>query len=380
MSTVIERDIVAENAVPIGVPDRRLDVPARIEWHAAHRPDAIAVSHGETSLSYGQLIRASDHLARLLVERGLGIGDRVAVAIPRGVELIVAILGVLKAGAVYVPLEMAYPAARVKHVLRDAAVSLVVTGDGSDAAVLAEIECLRVSLPHLLCGRRCSTVVARPANSLAYVIYTSGSTGLPKGVAVEHCALSTFASGISASVPCSERVRWLALTTIAFDISILELLISLSFGGEVVIASDEEVGDAAAVARLIRRVQPAVVQATPSFWGMLVDRDPDCLAHVTVLSGGEALSRDLARALMNHSQRVVNLYGPTEATVWASACNIQSQDVAADAPGTVALGRPLPGYSWYVLDENRENYRAARRATCSLQVPRWRAATGGNPN
>ncbi|MGW7535480.1 amino acid adenylation domain-containing protein [Amycolatopsis sp. NPDC054798] len=312
---------------------------------AASRPGAVALVWGEQPVSYAELDAASDELAAALVAKGIGPEHLVALVLPRRPELVVALLAVLKAGAAYVPVDPDYPAERVRFVLEDAGAALVLStaelaarfGDtGASWSVLDDL-----TRPD---GEPVPVRAADPENP-AYVIYTSGSTGKPKGVAVPHRALTNFLAAMAERFPLGPDDRWLAVTTVSFDIAGLELLLPLIRGAAVVLADRDTVLDPDELAGTISRRAVTVMQATPSLWRTLVPGHAAVLSGLRVLAGGEALPGDLARELCAAGARVTNLYGPTETTVWSSAA-----DLSADEP--VSLGSPLWNTRLYVLDAN----------------------------
>ncbi|UKD56651.1 amino acid adenylation domain-containing protein [Amycolatopsis sp. FU40] len=306
-------------------------------------PEAAALVWGEQSTSYAELDVASDELAAALVARGIGPEQLVALVLPRGPELVTALLAVLKAGAAYVPVDPDYPAERVRFVLEDAGAALVL----STAELAARFGDAGASwaVPGDLARSSGAALPARAADpeNPAYVIYTSGSTGKPKGVAVPHRALANFLASMAERFPLGPDDRWLAVTTVSFDIAGLELLLPLVRGAAVVLADRDTVRDPGELAALISRRHVSVMQATPSLWRTLVPGHAPALSGLRVLAGGEALPADLARELCAAGARVANLYGPTETTVWSSAA-----DVSADE--RVSLGSPLWNTRLYVLD------------------------------
>ncbi|GIH27687.1 hypothetical protein Aph01nite_59970 [Acrocarpospora phusangensis] len=315
-------------------------VPDRFRRQVAERPDAIAVSAGDTRLSYAELDRRADDLAARLPVRP---GELVAVCLPRTAESLVALLAVQRTGAAYVPIDPAYPAARLSFVLDDCAASLV----------LATSETVRALPDHPV-----PTVLADdppPAregfarapvrgSDTAYVLYTSGSTGKPKGVPVPHAALANLLASMEALLGASPEHVWLGLTSLSFDISALELYLPLVTGGRVEIAGAAAAADGFAQSRLIKEAAVTHVQATPSGWRMLLDsgyRDPE----LTALVGGEALGAELARRLRASTGRLVNVYGPTETTIWSTSWEVPAK------PAAVRIGGPIGGTQVYVLDE-----------------------------
>ncbi|GAB3847935.1 non-ribosomal peptide synthetase [Dactylosporangium cerinum] len=290
--------------------------------HAARAPHADALVHDGRTWSYAELDAASDRLAAALIAKGAGPEQLVGIALPRTAELVVAVLAVHKTGAAYLPLDPAFPADRLAYMVQDAR-PVVVLDSSTD-----------------LSGTGFSGGAVPDPQSAAYVIYTSGSTGRPKGVVVTHRDLEAFLAAVGEVVPVTAADRLLAVTTLSFDISVLELLQPLRTGGCVVLASGAQVRDPALLADLVGTA--TVMQATPSLWAALLEASDVDLSGVRALVGGEALPPSLAAALSGRARSVTNLYGPTEVTVWATAA-----PVGASRP---TIGGPLPGTSAVVLD------------------------------
>ncbi|MEU3603540.1 amino acid adenylation domain-containing protein, partial [Streptomyces sp. NPDC006798] len=337
------------------VPDA--PVTARFEAAARRHPDLPAVIAGETVLSHAALHAAAGRLARLLISRGVGPESFVGIAVPRRAELMVALLAVLKAGGAYLPLDLEYPADRLRFMVDDARpVCVLTTLDGAAAAPDAPgTERIVLDAPDTL-----AELAALPDGPVgdgdrlaplsgdhpAYVIHTSGSTGRPKGVVVPHAALAAFLDTQTGALDLEPGDRLVAVTTVSFDIHVLELHTPLLHGAAVVLADRDTVRAPAALAALIDTHRPAVVQATPSLWqALLADGAPTTLAGTRILVGGEALPAVLAERLARTGRSVTNVYGPTEVTVWAT-----SAELAADHTGVPGIGRPYPNTRAHVLD------------------------------
>ncbi|MEU7042154.1 amino acid adenylation domain-containing protein [Streptomyces varsoviensis] len=304
-------------------------VPELIAEHAARTPDAVAVVHADRRLTYAELDADAARLAARLRARGIGPGALVAVRASRTERLLVALLGVLKAGAAYVPLDAEYPSERLTYVLEDSGAVLELTD--TDLA------------PPAADGPPADLAPPAPGD-LAYVIYTSGSTGRPKGVRIEHRALTNLLRSVQELLGARSDATWLALTSVSFDISGLELFLPLVTGATVVVASESQTRDGAELSALAARHGVTHVQATPTGWAMLLDSGFD-VPGVTALVGGEALPLAFARRLRPAVARLVNVYGPTETTIWSTA-----QEIGPD-PDRVTIGRPLANTRVYVLDE-----------------------------
>ncbi|MDJ1640423.1 non-ribosomal peptide synthetase [Streptomyces pakalii] len=359
-----------ESEGPVGAAEGG-PAPGLTEGFAAQvrrTPQAPALRSGDTVVTYAELADRADRLASALRSRGAGRGSLIAVALPRGEALLVALLAVASAGAAYVPLDPRYPADRLRHMLADSRPLLLVTdrahpwGGGLPLLTVApdgtvpgaepeaagragggEPEAAgRVEGPEPGGAGPVPSESAHPGDP-AYVIYTSGSTGRPKGVVVPRLALDNLLAAMGRLLGLSGEDRLLAVTTVSFDIAALELFVPLLGGATVVLAADDDVTDPFALAGLIRSTAPTVMQATPSLWRVLADADPDALGGLRALSGGEPLPADLAGTLTRHATGLVNLYGPTETTIWSTAAVL-------DRGEQPHVGRPVRRTRAYVLD------------------------------
>ncbi|MBH5386164.1 non-ribosomal peptide synthase/polyketide synthase [Bradyrhizobium diversitatis] len=335
--------------------DTRRDEPregiiAQFEAQVRKSPQAIALAFGEAELSYAALNARVNRLARRLRDRGVGTDVVVGLALDRGAEMLVALLAVLKAGGAYLPLDPDYPSERLAHMLRDSGAALVLTQtDLHDqfAAVLAETgaEAWLLDGQDGGAGDAGNLDVVVHGESLAYVIYTSGSTGLPKGVMVRHDAVTNFLATMAEQPGMTASDRVLGLTSLSFDIAVLELWLPLTIGACVVLADRAAAHDPALLKALVERHGVSLIQATPSTWRMLLDHEgPSLSASCRVLCGGEALPPDLARWLVEQAGEVWNLYGPTETTVWSARHRL---DAADDRP---LLGGPIGNTTLHILD------------------------------
>ena len=328
-----------------------------IEQQAARTPEALAVEHEGRQLTYAELNSRSNQLARYLSKLGVGPEARVGIFMERRLEMIAGLLAVLKVGGAYIPLDPGYPTERVGYMLADSAPVVVLTTKLLLPLLPQNIKTLCIDDPALIeelsGGSLQNLSLTFLPDHPAYVIYTSGSTGTPKAVVIPYGALLTFLHAMSVHLHFDANIRHLAVTTIGFDISILELFLPLCYGASVVLASREDVSDAARLCRLIRSSHVNSMQATPSHWSVVVEEDATCLKNVRVLTGGEALARDLAQKLFAAAHgEVYNLYGPTEATVWASVHKLDVADLSQSAPSIISIGKPLANYRMYVLDHS----------------------------
>ena len=316
---------------------------------AAAQPEAVAVVFGGESLTYEELDWRANQLAHHLKFLGAGPETLVAVSMERSLEMVVALLGTLKAGAAYVPLDPSFPAERLRFMIEDSKVSLLLTRAAEKerlGGLPAEVRaiCLDTDWRLISEERDDALPVEMTPENLAYVIYTSGSTGWPKGVQVPHRAVVNFLHSMMREPGMSRSDVLLAVTSISFDIAGLEIFLPLAAGARVVLAGAEEIFDAARMKELIRNSRATVMQATPSFWQFLVEADWFGDRRIKVLCGGEALSRELADKLLERAGEVWNLYGPTETTIWSALCKVM--------PGTggILIGRPIANTQIYLLD------------------------------
>ncbi|WP_213806669.1 non-ribosomal peptide synthetase [Granulicella sp. dw_53] len=336
------------NATASELQDTRL--PAFVAHWAAVTPDAPAVVYENTVVSYRQLHNRSVRQARQLIASGVESGDIVAVALPRSEQLLIVLLAIMRTGAAYLPLDLDSPIERTMLVLDDASpILLIAPPQMHERFARRSLTLLRPEYidPSL------STQEHEPdlstSDGTAYVLYTSGSTGRPKGVEVTHRNLANFLEGMRYELMPTARDRFLAVTTVIFDIAGLELYLPLTVGARVVMAGSEAVHDPPALARLIRRSGATHMQATPSLWRILLASSDTKLEDVHVLVGGEALGAELAVRLKGMAARVTQFYGPTETTIWSTAFELG--EIGAIAP---PIGRPILNTQVYVLDEYRQ--------------------------
>jgi amino acid adenylation domain-containing protein len=316
---------------------------------AARTPDVVAlIAHGRT-LTYCELDERANRLARRLQSLGVKPDTLVGVAMGRSEILVVSLLGILKAGGAYVPLDPTYPQDRLSLVIEDSEMPVLLTTAASRAHLppaAAGLTILNAEDADL--GRESVEAVVSPATpaSIAYVIYTSGSTGKPKGVMVENRNVVNFFTGMDRAIGCEPGV-WLAVTSVSFDISVLELLWTLTRGFTVVVHGDE---GSATIADEITRYRVSHLQMTPSLARMLT-LDPRAYAALgslkQILLGGEAVPA----ALIHHLRQVFkgeihNMYGPTETTIWSTTFRVEDVDTS------VSIGKPIANTQVYLLDSD----------------------------
>ncbi|GEL39649.1 hypothetical protein MEX01_02400 [Methylorubrum extorquens] len=313
--------------------------------HARRDPDRIAIRFGEETVSYGALDLWADRVAAALQGSALPEGARVGLLMRRSPGLVAAMLGALRAGIPYVPLDPAMPPARRAGIVADAGIGAMITL-AADRALLPEGP--RVIEVDRLDGPAPSRFPRVPAERAAYLIYTSSTTGAPKGVEVLHRGLSNLLFSMAQAPGIARDDRLLAVTTVTFDIAGLELLLPLIRGAQIVLASAEEARDGHALLARLQWGEATMLQATPMTWRLLLEAGFRSRPGFKMLCGGEALPLDLARRLTEGGGELWNLYGPTETTIWSSAARID--------PGeeTVTVGRPIDNTSLFILDAQGE--------------------------
>jgi len=326
---------------------RESTISQLFEQQVARTPNAVAIRSAGRSLTYRELDERSNQLARHLQKLGVREDTLVGIAVERSVEMMIGLLAILKAGGAYVPMDPSYPAQRI---------SLMI--ENSDAGVILALErtkgCLGETSRQVLSIDGDADAIAREdtqpvpcvakGQNLAYVIYTSGSTGKPKGVMIEHRNVVNFFTGMDVAIGADPGV-WLAVTSISFDISVLELFWTLTRGFEVIIHGDEGTHT---IPGEIRNYSVTHMQSTPSLARMIAV-NPDGLAAMGRLQklflGGEALPTSLIRQLRQQFHgEMHNMYGPTETTIWSTTFPIIGE------PDTVPIGKPIANTQIYVLD------------------------------
>jgi amino acid adenylation domain-containing protein len=315
---------------------------SRMRPHA----NAIAVVSQGRSLTYKDLDRQSAQLASHLASIGIGSGQRVGIFMDRTTDLLVALLGVLRSGAAYVPLYQLDPPERLQSALEDASVSLVITLDQNLARVPAAFPALSMDSTDWQQNVDAPLPAGPSADSIAYLIFTSGSTGKPKGVEIRHGSVVNLLLSSEKILELSLGDKLLAVTTVNFDIAALELFLPLAVGGTVFIASREDTLDGSRLIALMKENHISVLQGTPHTFRLMLEAGYESEPGVKLLCGGEPWPRELADRLLAGGGRVWNLYGPTETTIWSSACEITRTS------GPITLGEAIDNTYLYLLDEN----------------------------
>jgi amino acid adenylation domain-containing protein len=328
--------------------DSAQTTPDLIRARASETPNAIAVRSGDASLDYASFEARSNALAAALSKRGAKPGERIAVAMPRVLDLPVALAAVLKTGAAYIPIDPSHPADRIALILEDAAPVCAVTVS-EHAHIFGDIPSLVVDGDFPAPADAEGARVTIDPESAAYLIYTSGSTGKPKGVEVSHRNLVSFLEAMKREPGLSAGEALLAVTTPSFDIAGLEMWLPLTTGACVVIADENDVTDGAALAALLDRHDVRLLQATPTTWRLLLEDGWNGKANLRAMCGGEAMPLDLPSALLPRVEALWNVYGPTETTIWSAVHKVRDSDL--DAP-RIPVGKPIANTRVYVLEDS----------------------------
>ena len=316
------------------------------EW-VASRAGHNAIEDESGVMTYAELDWVSTAIAHYLRNNFSVTGKRVGVYLERDRYLLATLLGVLKAGAAYVPIDPKLPTARAEMIIQDAELSVLLATKlpdalkdaGNQSAVLWSAQ-----LPMLLTEPAASLPALISPSDSAYVIFTSGSTGRPKGVEISHASAANLLRSFAKEPGFSPDDKLLAITTIAFDISILELFLPITHGGTTCIVDRDAAALPEALMARIQRFSPTWMQATPATWKMLFAAGWQGEPSLAVLCGGEPLPQSLAEKLHNTCGAVYNVYGPTETTIWSTFSSFTG--------GDVVIGEPLANTQTYILDNN----------------------------
>ncbi|MFG3607580.1 amino acid adenylation domain-containing protein, partial [Streptomyces sp. NPDC047928] len=369
LGTLLDR-LTAAPGRPVAATDMLTGAEARLlreEWDASARgiapatlpelfearvdrtPDAVALLHGDTRIGYAELDARANRLANRLRARGTRPGDRVGVCLERGPELIVALLGILKAGAAYVPLDPAYPAARRAFMAEDSGMTLLVT-DSALAPDAPDVPALLVDTDRALIDAQDPGRVASPLtpDSVAYVIYTSGSTGTPKGTLTPHRAIDRVVRE-TPYIRLTEGDVVAQLASVSFDAATFEIWGALLNGATLAVAPPG-VLDTPDLGAFLTSHGVTALWLTAGLFHEVVDTDPGVLAGLRYLiAGGDALSVTHCRTVLERlpGLTLVNGYGPTETTTFAAAGPVRAEHLTGDG---VPIGRAIADTRLYVLD------------------------------
>ena len=316
-------------------------------------PESTAVICAGKRLTYAQLNLRANQMAHHLRTLGAGPGSIIGICTDRSIDMVVGVLGILKTGGAYTPLDPHFPEDRIEFMLQDSSSGILITQSNIRerfGRFSGRIVCMDSDMDsdwEMISKEKYSnpTPLASP-DDLAYVIYTSGSTGKPKGVQISHRALVNFLCSMRNEPGLTETDTLLSVTTMSFDIFGLELFLPLITGAKVVIAERDDTLDGSRLSKLLEEHKVSVMQATPSTWRLLIESGWSGGDALKVLCGGEAFPSELVGPLMERCAELWNLYGPTETTIWSTVYRIKSQQEI------ILIGRPIANTQIYILDSS----------------------------
>ncbi len=321
-----------------------------VTQQAEATPEKIAVSFEGQTLTYQELHQRSNQLAHYLQKKGVKPDDLVGICVDRSLEMLVGLLGVLKAGGAYVPIDPNYPPDRVEYMIENSQAKVLLTQQRlvkhlpTKAAKEALVICLDADWSLIAQESQETPIASVTPENMAYVIYTSGSTGKPKGVQVLHRGAVNFLNSMREQPGICEADILLSVTTLSFDIAVLELYLPLTVGAQVVILSREAAMDGRKLLKTIAQSGITILQATPATWRLLLESGWEGQSPMKMLSGGEAIPKELAAQLLTKGTELWNMYGPTETTVWSTVYQIK------DAQQRILIGKPIANTDIYILD------------------------------
>jgi amino acid adenylation domain-containing protein/non-ribosomal peptide synthase protein (TIGR01720 family) len=358
MTQVIDLDMLSEverqqqliewNQTQLAYPSEHC-LHTLIEQQARRSPDAIALVYENEHITYQCLNQHANKLARYLRRLGVGSGVLVGLIMERSIEMLIGLLGVLKAGGAYIPLDPSYPQERVAFALEDAQAPLVLAQQQWSAPLppcVQHIVYLDRDWTSIMQEQGDNLLHREDSHNLAYVIYTSGSTGRPKGVQISHAPVVNFVTTICHQPGFSARDTIVAVTTLSFDIAVLELLLPLCVGARIVVANQAVISDGEQLGALLEQAGATIMQATPTTWQLLLTTGWLGKRNLKMLCGGEGLPQELANQLLERGAELWNMYGPTETTIWSSCHRVNRSEQQALAP----IGRPIANTQMYLLD------------------------------
>ena len=323
-------------------------VHSLFEAQVERTPDAVAVVFGDEQVTYAELNARANQLAHHLQSLGVGAETLVGICIERSIETVVGLLGIIKAGGAYLPLDVSYPPERHSFMLGDAHAALLLTQEHRTSALAPyapRLLCLDSDWPQIALNSDLNPNAIVSADNLAYVIYTSGSTGKPKGVLLQHRGLVNLVAAQVRAFDIKPESRLLQFASLSFDASVSEIFTALLTGATLLMAKADELMQGESLLRLLREQRVTVVTLPPVMLGILDEREVPELA--TVVSAGEACTTEIA-ARWSKGRRFINAYGPTETTVCATLTIIDSDKVKP------TIGRAIENVEVYVLDEQLE--------------------------
>lgn len=315
------------------------------EQYAHDDPEACALENKSGTMSYAELNNRANLLAMNLKKLGVGRGDLVGISLNRDFDMVAALLGILKSAAGYVPLDPAFPKERLNYMIENSTPKIIITQKELSEGLICEKKVYLRDLFKKSSVKVESMNVEQNLSDTAYIIYTSGSTGRPKGVELTHECVSNFLFSMKNTFKIERKEKILAVTTLSFDIAVLELFLPLISGACLYLATKSESMDGSSLKKIIDDKKITLMQATPLTWKLLLAAGWKGNSGIKVLCGGEAFPIDLAKNLLLICGEVWNMYGPTETTVWSTCKKLTSHDEF------ITVGTPIANTSVYILDK-----------------------------
>ncbi len=329
-----------------------------IEQQVEKTPDRIAISDEHGSLTYRELNERANQVAHYLIAHGVNTEVFVGVYMERSLEMVVSLLACLKVGAIYVPLDPLNPHERLAVIMEDAQADYLIT----QARLLdrlpddfAQILCIDRDEARIRAASTGNLYKKLRPDHLVYVNYTSGSTGKPKGVLIPHYAVIDHHYAIIKALDLDENEIIFSVASIAFDPSVQDFFLPLLLGARVHLASENTKTDGFQLSDALQNIRPTLMQATPSTWRMLLMANWPGEERLTILCGGEGLTKDLSNKLIQRSAALYNIYGPTETTIWSTLKKLEGDRLATSLDTAYEpIGRPLQNVQIYLLDQQQQ--------------------------
>ncbi|MEC9375136.1 MAG: amino acid adenylation domain-containing protein, partial [Pseudomonadota bacterium] len=321
-----------------------------IEEQSKLSADNLAIVFNNKKLSYKQLNDRANQIGRFLLANGLEIGNFVGVYIDRSIDMVPSLFAIMKCGATYIPLDPSFPNDRIGFMIEDSGLEVLITTSNLVTSLKKKpkvIICLDEIEDKLKKLDRKNLNINIKKENLAYLIYTSGSTGKPKGVQIAHHSVTNFLKSIALKPGISSEDVLIAVTTLSFDIAVLELFLPLVNGAKLIIADTSITADGYKLAELIEDSNATIMQATPATWQLLLEAGWKAKNKIRALCGGEALPRDLANRLLNLKLELWNMYGPTETTIWSSVAKVLPT-------GPIDIGYPIANTQMFIIDKQNK--------------------------
>lgn len=344
ITTLLEQKFSSACATP-----EQETVHALLDRSFLENKQAVAITDGSNSFRYDDLYERSNQVCNGLRQAGVEHGTLVGIHMSRSINLLPVMVGILKAGAAYIPLDPLFPAERIDYMIENAALQFLITEIPNGKRFTGN-QTVRV----FTCDDQRNDFSSQSTTldqhygdgeSLAYILYTSGSTGAPKGVEIQHKSLVNFLHSMKKSPGIQRDDRLLAVTTISFDISGLELLLPLTAGASITLVDSMVAADGFELKKRIESSGTTIMQATPATWRMLLEAGWQNGTGFKILCGGEAMSRDLADRLLATGAEVWNMYGPTETTIWSSISRVIPGETEPN------IGVPIDNTQFFFLDD-----------------------------